>query len=169
MLSARTSLVWRRRDSVTNPLRGYGADIHGIVMGNDVDGVWMSYGELAKARQISRASAMKLALRRKWQRRTDNRGTTQVYVPHLATEPAPTSEGHARDRALDMLQEQLTRERDRADRAEAQSSELRASLIRAELAAAASAESLRQAEAREAARRGQGRWARLRAAWRGWA
>jgi hypothetical protein len=46
-----------------------------------VDGRWMSYAELAELRHIDKPSALKLALRRKWERRKDNHGTMQVCVP----------------------------------------------------------------------------------------
>jgi hypothetical protein len=46
-----------------------------------VDGQWMTYVELGKTRGISKESALKLALRRKWRKQSDNRGHVRVYVP----------------------------------------------------------------------------------------
>jgi hypothetical protein len=45
------------------------------------DGKWMSYAELGQARGISKESALKLALRKKWRKQADNRGTVRVCVP----------------------------------------------------------------------------------------
>ena len=60
------------------------------------DGVrWLSYGELAEARRISKASATRLAFRRRWARRIGNDGTARVAVPveELAEKPAPDEDG----------------------------------------------------------------------------
>ena len=52
-------------------------------MGDDTGGEtrWLSYGELAKARGISKASATRLAFRRKWPRQVSNDGGARVAVP----------------------------------------------------------------------------------------
>jgi hypothetical protein len=42
---------------------------------------WVTYAELAEARGIDKASAIRLTLRRKWQRQKDNRGIVRVMVP----------------------------------------------------------------------------------------
>jgi len=42
---------------------------------------WMSYAELAAARGIDRTAALKLALRKRWRKQRDNRGTIRVLVP----------------------------------------------------------------------------------------
>jgi hypothetical protein len=42
---------------------------------------WLSYKELAEARDISRPSAVRLAKRKRWSRRRGNDGTTRVAVP----------------------------------------------------------------------------------------
>jgi hypothetical protein len=42
---------------------------------------WVSYTELAKARGISRESAIRIARRRKWPKREGNDGTIRVAVP----------------------------------------------------------------------------------------
>jgi hypothetical protein len=63
-------------------------DISRTSGGADADGLWMSYGELGRARGISRASAARLARRHRWRRQTDNHGTVRVFVPSGADEPA---------------------------------------------------------------------------------
>ena len=50
-------------------------------MDNGADGQWMTYAELGAARGISKESALKLALRHKWPKQTDNHGTIRVSVP----------------------------------------------------------------------------------------
>jgi chromosome segregation ATPase len=102
------------------------------------EGRWMSYAELAAARGIDRTSALKLALRRKWRKQTDNRGTVRVYVPLEWGTPADKRAATGAppgvdlstvigtlDAAVSALREQLDRaeagreaERNRADRAE---------------------------------------------------
>jgi hypothetical protein len=52
---------------------------------SDDDGTWMSYGDLAKLRQIDRASAFKLAMRHKWRRQKNNQGQVTVLVPFAWT------------------------------------------------------------------------------------
>lgn len=47
---------------------------------------WLSYGELADARGISRESAIRIARRRGWPRRTGNDGTVRVAVPRSVLE-----------------------------------------------------------------------------------
>jgi hypothetical protein len=42
---------------------------------------WLTYQELADARDINRRSAVRLAQRRRWLRRPGNDGTTRVAVP----------------------------------------------------------------------------------------
>jgi hypothetical protein len=73
-----------------------------------------------------------------------------------------------------LLREQLDHERSRADRAEACVEQFRTSLQAAQTEACQLRAELHQAQAlieanhqAEAARKGQGRWARIRAAWRG--
>jgi len=50
----------------------------------------MTYDQLGAARSISRASAIRLVRRRKWQRQTDNQGRVTVLVPAEAEAPADT-------------------------------------------------------------------------------
>jgi hypothetical protein len=143
------------------------------------DGVeLMTYAELGARRGIGRASAERLARRRKWKRIPGNDGVTKVAVPRDWATLAPGDNPEdirtrrvdpvpALRAAVEELRHQLRREGDRADKAEARVErvegivrELQTSLDQA----TAEAETLRQAEAERA---GQGRWARLRAAWRG--
>src|SRR3954449_11279572 len=44
------------------------------------DGAWVTYAELAKARGITRAAAVKLAQRHKWRRRKGNEPSREVKV-----------------------------------------------------------------------------------------
>lgn len=114
---------------------------------NDIgdEGRWMTYGELATARGIDRASAMRLARRNRWRKQKDNQGNLRVLVPleHQKDLSEDTdrdassdmSRDMARDdprvtiavlrTALETLREQLAREQRRADAAEAEARELR--------------------------------------------
>ena len=47
----------------------------------DDTGVWMTYGELAVARDIQRDAARRLAQRHRWRRHTGNDGLARVLVP----------------------------------------------------------------------------------------
>lgn len=58
---------------------------------------WMSYAELAAARGISTASAIRLARRRKWLRQMGNDGTARVAIPD--GEDRPPGESRGDDRA----------------------------------------------------------------------
>jgi chromosome segregation ATPase len=200
---------------------------------SDEAGRWMTYGQLAAARRISRASAERLARREKWRRQAGNDKFARVLVPLAFIEPAgnrskdsphegqgeaprdsdasvafqaaliAVREAHAGEVAAlqtraniaesfaaelrSRLDEQtaaaaeLRRELEAAkgeveqveqgrETAEARADELRTKLdgLEAQLAAQQeavdAAKTLQQAEA---ARAGQGRLARLRAAWRG--
>jgi hypothetical protein len=44
-------------------------------------GAWLTYGELAKIRDIDRHSAVKLVTRHRWRRQKDNRGILRILVP----------------------------------------------------------------------------------------
>lgn len=105
----------------------------------------MTYGELAAARDIDRASAMRLARRNRWRKQKDNQGNLRVLVPlehqkDLSQEPdRDMSSDMSRDltkddpratiavlqTTLETLREQLAREQRRADAAEAEARELR--------------------------------------------
>ena len=55
---------------------------------SDEAGRWMTYGQLAAARRISRSSAERLARRMKWSRLGGNDGFARVLVPVAFIEPA---------------------------------------------------------------------------------
>ena len=60
----------------------------GRTLQDEVDGVWLTYAELAKVRGIDRASAAKLVLRRKWRRQKDNQGILRILVPAEWADPS---------------------------------------------------------------------------------
>ena len=199
----------------------------------DEAGRWMTYGQLAAARRISRASAERLARRMKWRRQGGNDGFARVLVPLAFIEPAgdkardkpqeaqgeaprdsdasvafqaaliAVREAHAGEvaalqtraniaesfaaelrsrldeqaaaaaelrRALEAAKADVEQVEQGRETAEARADELRTRLdeleaqLRAQQEGVDAAEEFRQAEA---ARAGEGRWARLRAAWRG--
>jgi hypothetical protein len=117
-----------------------------------VDGRWMTHAELAQARGISTASAIKLALRHRWRKQKDNRGTLRCLVPMEFTNPkqdtgaVTTADGGvdapaavaALQAAVTMLGDQLSHERTRADVAQGRLDDLQSKLVdtQAELAAA---------------------------------
>jgi hypothetical protein len=183
------------------------------------DGRWLTYGQLAEARQIGRRAAIRLAQRHPLRRQPGNDGQTRIWVPidmassspHRPFPPTtdatsdhddspPSAPFHAKALAaledalmaantraetahalVDRALAQLADAHARADRAEASTAgeRQRADVLRdridamqAQVAAAEAgaqaaqdaAEALRRADAERKAR---GRWARLRAAWRG--
>jgi hypothetical protein len=172
------------------------------------DGRWMNYAELAAARGIDRTSALKLALRHKWRKQSDNRGTVRVYVPLEWADPqdkraAPGADvstvigtleaaiaalrqpfdhalaalrgrSEADQATIAELQDQITTLQGDLTAARQEAEQGRRDLEAAQMAqseaetrakdARDAAEALRQAEAE---RRALGRWARLKAAWRG--
>jgi hypothetical protein len=141
------------------------------------DGRWMGYGELAEIRGIDRTSALKLSLRRKWRKQKTNDGQVRVLVPldWIVTKDSATASGAADKAIFAAAVASLTA---RSERAEAEADRTIAA-AEAQVAAVQAhvdtlAEALRQAESRlaeaterERERRRLGRWARLRAAWRG--
>lgn len=100
--------------------------------------VWMTYDELATARGISRASAIRLSFRRKWPRRKGNHNEAQVAVPPAAQAPPPNATHDATSAVMDAATpdvthdsrdlEALVRERQRADQAEAREATTRTQL-----------------------------------------
>ena len=70
---------------------------------------WVSYGELASARGISRTSAARMAFRRGWNRRIDGDGETLVEVPLSAL---PDDRAPSRD-DLDRIEQRLEAESER--------------------------------------------------------
>lgn len=109
---------------------------------------WMTYDQLGAARSISRASAIRLVRRRKWQRQTDNQGRVTVLVPAEAEAPTDTLGDVSRSLAS----------------IEALVGERMADMSRQLEEARAEASSLREAAA---VRRARPLWARLLDAWRG--
>ena len=113
---------------------------------------WLSYDELAAARRISKASAARLARRRKWQRRPGNDGTPRVAVPAGEDEPHADDRQDSRqdarpdDRAdisrivsafeagLAALRDQVEAERQRADRLQIELARAEDRLRQAEIA-----------------------------------
>jgi hypothetical protein len=53
------------------------------------DGRWMTYGELAEARAIKRATAIRMARRYRWRKQMGNDGFARVLVPEGWDQPAP--------------------------------------------------------------------------------
>jgi hypothetical protein len=94
--------------------------------GDDIK--WLTYAELGQIRGISKASATRLAFRRKWRRQDGNAKTVRVAVPIDEARPqmdvARDNRGDVIglvgtfDLAVATLREQLERERTRADQAE---------------------------------------------------
>ena len=127
------------------------------------DNAWCTYGELAKARNIERRAAVRLAQRRRWRRQAGNDGLARVLVPRdwlkpadrtrdiagdmtaddagdvaPVVAPAPSDAVAAFQAALTMLAEQLARERDRGDVATVEVATLREQIatLQADLATA---------------------------------
>jgi hypothetical protein len=132
----------------------------------DTDGRWLTYAELARARGIGRPSAVKLAKREGWQRQqpNDRSREVRVLVPTdwlVPANPGSVAESFAHpDPTITELSRIIDAVTARAERAwslaEQWAAELQAERQRAD-----------RAEAALAARQALGRWARLRAAWRG--
>jgi hypothetical protein len=119
------------------------------------DARWLTHAELAAARGISTASAIKLALRHRWRKQRDNRGTVRCLVPiefigpqaSIGADAGAVSRAEPRadlsaaiatlQAALTLLGDQLSHERTRADAAVAERDDLHAKLAdgRAEIAA----------------------------------
>jgi hypothetical protein len=133
--------------------------------GSDTDGAeWLSVTQLAERRGISRASAARLIRRYKWPKRVDNlTRTTSYLVPIHAQEesgrPTEAAAVTALREAVDLMRAQFVALDSLRIGLEAERDDLRARLREAQDAA----EALLQADEQ---RRGLGRWARLRAAWR---
>lgn len=114
---------------------------------------WMTYDELAAARGINRASAIRLTFRKHWPRRTGNDGQARVAVPPDAQVPPPdnthggipdsipnathdaTGGATLDNRAMEaLIRERADQAEARADRAEAQEAAARARLDQVERA-----------------------------------
>jgi hypothetical protein len=165
-----------------------------LVTGTDdaTEGRWLTYDELAQVRGIQRIGAVRLAKRQGWRRQPGNDGKARVMVPTTAlslvrgTRPSPSAiepvpdgvpdgEGNswanggangavttitALQGAIDTLRQQLVR-------ADAREDALRAALDQASAEAKEAREATEALRQAEEARKARGRWARLRAAWRG--
>ena len=142
-------------------------------------GRWLTVSELAAKRRISEASAGRLVRRNKWKRRTDADGRMSVLVPERTADTPNRPRGsqpaiEVLRMAVESLTERLRiadadvrRERGRADKAEADVRIAQDAAERARASAQAAHGRVFELEQAEAARRAQGRWARLRRAWRG--
>jgi hypothetical protein len=82
---------------------------------------WLSYSELAEARSISRASAIRLVRKHRWPRRTNNAGVVTLAVPVAFTvadrRDAPGDGPDDRPSALAVLAARAERAEQRADEA----------------------------------------------------
>ena len=114
------------------------------------DGRWLTYGELAEARGISKASATRMSFRFKWRRQAGNDGLVRVFVPASALHGKPN--GSDMDRMADAIEaaimafrEQEEAEKGRTERAEA----------RADQAERRSDQERQRADRAEAARDGE--------------
>ena len=159
------------------------------------DMVWATYGEIAEAKGISKRSVARMAQRHRLRRQPGNDGKVRVLIsrdmlapPHGASQRTDESDEQsgtlqavrtaydtalaakdqeiaARDAAVAELRTSLDQARSELSEARMEISALTIAAEQAEVAARTAEE--RVAEMEAAARRGQGRWARLRAAWRG--
>lgn len=87
---------------------------------DDADSRWMTYTELAQARRIATASAIKLVLRRGWRRQKDNHGIMRALVPPAWSEPASSRfdpDAHV-SQAISALEASVAVLRERAEAAE---------------------------------------------------
>jgi hypothetical protein len=65
-----------------------------MVTDDNTDGaIWVTYSELAAARNTDRPTAKRLAMRRKWRRMQGNDGNARVLVPREAMAPAERHPG----------------------------------------------------------------------------
>jgi hypothetical protein len=123
-------------------------------VGEDVR--WLSYGELAEARGISTASAIRLVFRRKWRRQDGNDGIVKVAVPLGEASPqtdlADEGDGISREigEVVRLLQTASVMLRERGEDADVMFAALNATgeqaLARAEAEAATERAARKQAE-----------------------
>jgi hypothetical protein len=64
------------------------------VAGNNDDGVWMTYAQLAASRGVKRIAAVRIVQRHKWRKQAGNDGQVRVLVPHDMTGPSPRLPQH---------------------------------------------------------------------------
>jgi FtsZ-binding cell division protein ZapB len=120
-------------------------DAMGYVMDDESAFRWMTYAELADARGISTASAIRLTFRKKWRRQAGNDGIARVAVPNGEETPrreAKDDDTHADtpdtipdiSHALKVLELAVSTLRERAEAAEKRSdhAEDRADKLQAE-------------------------------------
>jgi chromosome segregation ATPase len=138
---------------------------------------WLSYGELAEARGISKASAQRLVMRRHWLRRRGNDQTVRVAVPVGEDQPKHDDTDDVRsdvrgdithtisvlESAVATLRDQLTVANSRADRSEQERDRLQSELAGAQEALAGAETRLREAEAARARAEGMTEAERQRA------
>lgn len=99
------------------------------------DSRWMSYTELAEARRITMASAIRLVLRQGWRRQQDNQGVMRALVPPNWWEPAPGRNfDPGAQHAIATLEASVAALRERAEAAEHATKAERERADRAELA-----------------------------------
>ena len=55
---------------------------------HEAGGSWMTYREIAAARRVKLAAAVRLVQRHKWRRQTGNDGTARIFVPIEWTKPS---------------------------------------------------------------------------------
>jgi hypothetical protein len=134
------------------------------------DVTWMSYAELGRSRGISTASAKRLSDRRRWSKQAGNDGTTRVAVPVAEAVARETDAGDISRDASRLIAEANAR----ADAAIALADRTLTQLAEAHAENGKLRDRLEQARQQvemlweaDTTRRGQGRWARLRQAWRG--
>jgi hypothetical protein len=146
----------------------------------DEEARWMTYEALAQARGTTKRAAVVLVRRKKWPRQKNNAGHVTALVPVTwATETssaqpeegaghsAPNGAGHAiavLERTVEALREAHAMERSAL---QGQIAELRAAAARADAAAQEAREAADDLRRADEARKARGRWARLRATWRG--
>jgi hypothetical protein len=125
-------------------------------MNDTEDTRWMSYSELAEARGIDRPSVVRIARRRRWQKQKGNDGTIRIAVPRTFLDakrqsprdrPPDRPEGSLRDNdrkiigleaRIELLTEELERERAEVRRLTGEVAELREQRATANAQAAAS-------------------------------
>jgi hypothetical protein len=160
--------------------RHHQVTVQGTVPMGDED-QWMTYEALAQARRTSKRAAIMLVRRHKWRREKNNEGHTIALVPVTWAAPleADSGGGHSAanstthaivvlEQALSALREAHARELAVLHEAhDAVTTALRAEVEQAQSRAQDALQALEELRQSRAKRAGQGRWARLRLAWRG--
>jgi hypothetical protein len=135
------------------------------------DGKWLNYDELSLIRGISRPSAIRLVRRERWRRTKGNDQTARVFVPGDWLKPAgKRSPGQSSSNHPDATGDlsRITNAFESAVMALREQLEVANRQIGDERQRATRAEARAQIVEQDAARWwAQGRWRRIRAAWRG--